>query len=583
MRGLFAFLLSATFIWSQCTPTSSYSCTIQRYLPNTGSSDCNVPLNAGFSWLDRLLSGTGSVASANSNSLVHASACAMAASPTPSNGSTADAWIAAAIAQLPSSGGLIDARSLQGAQTLAALVTVPNGVTLQLGAATYTCSVLPCINVAGGKLKGAGRDTSFGGPKGTIIQGSGGVLVEMTQNRSVIEDLQIIATASTSSNVGILVQNGSSSIGRWQILRVNLVGNGGRGIGIHTVAALVGTIEDSEVDTWARAIQYDSQSGVKSNDVVIFGSRFLTNTDALYAVDVDDLQLYGNDFESNAHAAVYDVPASGGNNGIATGVYSHGDHFEANGSSGQTDAIFSNNSFGSWFVGSVGVTISDGAAAIVRIEGGNLATRTQNINGGILVIENSYTNGATINTSGGGQVYEFTSAGNRGVKSYNVNGSFLFNWPAGVTFYGPVQTNSANIARSGKIRFANGGAGGGDEMCWRNATNTADGCLYLTGNNRLFSSYAYSGNGHPLYTENASNSDAAGSITVTSATSASYSFQFQYSDAPICTLTPTSPSYTGSYWVTVTNLGGNNGFGQVTANLARSGTQTFNYLCTARD
>lgn len=572
------------FGWSQSIPTSNYSCTpnVQLYLPNLGSRDCSVPLNAVFSWPDRPLSKPSSAAFATTD-VVHAAGCVLAAPPSWPNGQTADAWMAAAIAQLPSSGGIIDARGLQGAQTLAALVTVPSGVTLQLGAATYTCSVFPCINVAGGKLQGAGRDTSFGGPKGTIIQGSGGVFVEMTQNRSVVEDLQIIATASNSSNIGILLQNGSSAIGRWQIRRVNLVGNGATGIGIHTVAALVGTIEDSEIDTWAEAIQYDSQSGVKSNEIVIFGSRFLSNTDALYAVDVDDLQLYGNDFESNTHAAVYDVPASGGNNGIATGVYSHGDHFEANGSSGQTDAIFSNNSFGSLFVGSVGVTINSSAAAIVRIEAGNLATRTQSINGGILVIENSYTSGAAINTKGGGQVYEFESAGNHGVKSYNVSVPFLFNWPAGVTFYGPAQTNSANIAQSGNLRFANGGSGSGDELCWRDATNTADGCLYLSGNNRLFSSYAYSGNGHPLYTETASNSDAAGSITVTSATSASYSFQFQYSDAPICTLTPTSHSYAGSYWVTVTTSGGSKGFGQVTANLASSGTQTFNYICTARD
>jgi len=59
--------------------------------------------------------------------------------------------------------------------------------------------------------------------------------------------------------------------------------------------------------------------------------------------------------------------------------------------------------------------------------------------------------------------------------------------------------------------------------------------------------------------------------------------EYQYSSNPICTVSPTTSSYSGFYWVVTTTTGGSGGFGQITVNLNSSGTQSFNYTCIAED
>jgi len=53
-------------------------------------------------------------------------------------GATADVKITNAIGALPAAGGIIDARGLQGAQTISAQILINKPIVLYLGNATYT-------------------------------------------------------------------------------------------------------------------------------------------------------------------------------------------------------------------------------------------------------------------------------------------------------------------------------------------------------------------------------------------------------------------------------------------------------------
>ncbi|MGH9344646.1 MAG: hypothetical protein ACRD19_12915, partial [Terriglobia bacterium] len=66
--------------------------------------------------------------------------------------------------------------------------------------------------------------------------------------------------------------------------------------------------------------------------------------------------------------------------------------------------------------------------------------------------------------------------------------------------------------------------------------------------------------------------DIDGTIAVSSAASASVTFPLAYTNAPVCTLTPTSNPGSLTWWVTTSTTA-------VTANLSASGTLTFNYVC----
>ena len=67
--------------------------------------------------------------------------------------------------------------------------------------------------------------------------------------------------------------------------------------------------------------------------------------------------------------------------------------------------------------------------------------------------------------------------------------------------------------------------------------------------------------------------DYAGTIAITSGSSAKVSFRQPFKSIPVCTLTPTSdPSEVGTYWVSATPSA-------ITANLRKSGSISFNYIC----
>jgi hypothetical protein len=87
-------------------------------------------------------------------------------------------------------------------------------------------------------------------------------------------------------------------------------------------------------------------------------------------------------------------------------------------------------------------------------------------------------------------------------------------------------------------------------------------------------SIGFAGAGTHFNTQAAS-TDVSGVIAIASATSALHTFATNYTNAPTCTITPTSdPTSVGGWWVT-------SSISAVTANIAISGTITFNYHCIA--
>lgn len=79
------------------------------------------------------------------------------------SGATADVKIRAAIAALPSTGGIVDCTDLQGAQTISGLITIDKPVTLLLGYATFTMTKGILITSDGVVVagKGPGKTTLF--------------------------------------------------------------------------------------------------------------------------------------------------------------------------------------------------------------------------------------------------------------------------------------------------------------------------------------------------------------------------------------------------------------------------------------
>src|SRR5262249_37113466 len=77
------------------------------------------------------------------------------------SGADASAKISAAIADLPSTGGTVDARGLEGAQSITTNVSLSKPVQLLLGGATYSFSGSGAISISscGSSVEGLGQST----------------------------------------------------------------------------------------------------------------------------------------------------------------------------------------------------------------------------------------------------------------------------------------------------------------------------------------------------------------------------------------------------------------------------------------
>jgi len=128
-------------------------------------------------------------------------------------GADAGAKIANAIADLPSTGGTVDARGLEGAQTTAATITLNKPVDLLLGHTTLTggAAANPVILVASNDVSIKGR-----GWNSTVIQtatAANSGITSATYVRGRIKTLQIQQTAGAPTGTGIRFSG--PAVGLW--------------------------------------------------------------------------------------------------------------------------------------------------------------------------------------------------------------------------------------------------------------------------------------------------------------------------------------------------------------------------------
>ena len=115
-------------------------------------------------------------------------------------GADLGAKITNCIARIPATGGICDARGLEGAQAISSTITVNKSVAILLGYTTITCSVSPCFDFpAAGRLSsliGVGKGSSTDG--GTRIVASDGTITPM---------LRILGTNESTRTSQIYLEN----------------------------------------------------------------------------------------------------------------------------------------------------------------------------------------------------------------------------------------------------------------------------------------------------------------------------------------------------------------------------------------
>ena len=109
-------------------------------------------------------------------------------------GADAGAKLVACIAAIPASGGICDARGLEGAQVISTTVTVNKPVVILLGYTTITCSASPCFDFPRlGRLSsliGVGKGSSTDG--GSRIVAADGTITPMIR---IIGDAELTRTS----------------------------------------------------------------------------------------------------------------------------------------------------------------------------------------------------------------------------------------------------------------------------------------------------------------------------------------------------------------------------------------------------
>ena len=134
-------------------------------------------------------------------------------------GDDAGEKIVAAMADLPSTGGVVDARGIEGAQTITATITVNKPVQILLGYAQYTTSVTRAFDFTRSgresSLIGVNRGAASGSTVGTRITAADSsvsslIRIEGTDastvcNHILLRDLTIEGSDNSHSQLGILL------------------------------------------------------------------------------------------------------------------------------------------------------------------------------------------------------------------------------------------------------------------------------------------------------------------------------------------------------------------------------------------
>ena len=285
------FLLAMVAFWGGAIPHMTLAGSpigaFQGISNQETSSQTNTSKEGGWSHSQGLVSldfGT-SVEAANINRVRYANVF---------GGSDAGARIAAAIADLPDTGGIVDARGIEGLQVISSPLTVSkNNVTLLLGAATYASSAN--IVIADGVRNFHIRGIGNGLPGGTTISHSAPncwISVEPTAAPQGIwiEDLSVMTTATSPSSGGICVgsplepYDSAKYRNDWRIRNVTINGPGPSkpgvvGVNLSQLGRLVldGVhIIGYETDLVMCATTEATVSGV-TLDAFLFGLKHLPN------------------------------------------------------------------------------------------------------------------------------------------------------------------------------------------------------------------------------------------------------------------------------------------------------------------
>lgn len=213
-------------------------------------------------------------------------------------GTNFGAKLQAAHDDLGAAGGVIDCRSLVGAQSSTAKITLSKPVEVWLGEMVLTVSTAyPAIHVTvdGVSIIGAGQDI-------TVIQSAGTgtqtPIIRSTKNRTTIKRLQIKYTSGNAANVGINFLPLVDSV-EHVIEHVRFTGVSSLGFGLHLEQAVyTSSVRDCVFNGWGDGVRTITGTDT-GNGVTFRGCHFESNATGLYTLLADTLMFHGCVFENN--------------------------------------------------------------------------------------------------------------------------------------------------------------------------------------------------------------------------------------------------------------------------------------------
>lgn len=257
------------------------------------------------------------------------------------SGADAGEKIAACVADLPSTGGVADARGLEGSQTISSTATIPPDVTLLLGAATYTVAANAKAFLVNSRTRILGN--SKGQSAGTRILCDGGIACIQSVNVHnrvdtrirdvVIADITVDnAQVRPSGSIGIDMKNWDYST----VLRVSarqhekgIRGSDRNAAGSGPLGGYYNSIYDSELASNTFNID------LEANAWRVIGGRVLSGATA----GIRATNVSGGFFETTFEQNPIGVHLTGTTNGVSI----YGSYFE--GTTGDGAIVFHSGTF----------------------------------------------------------------------------------------------------------------------------------------------------------------------------------------------------------------------------------------------
>ncbi len=391
-------------------------------------------------------------------------------------GATAGAKIQAAIDDLPSTGGTVDARGLEGAQVISTTVTVGSTtkpVQLLLGAATYTVSATILVSSKSsivGLPAGMGIGSTTG-PSMLIMAASTNLssVVKLQDHYNVLQDITVDGNKANNASGGdaILIDRSARS----SLFRVTA--QNAKAHGVHIFSTYAGGTSDACCGKLLQVMSINNDgSGLyieNTNDTFVLQSEFENNTGSGISLDNSSATRIENSDISGNHVDglkmfVAGTPTLYSSNNIVIGNqfgnnYQHDiDIIGGTGYNSQVNTIVSNQ-----FIGSV--------------------NRTSNSYDAIHIEDSAYnTLEANLIASGAGHTFRYgvgiyeTTPGTEG-RDNIVNGTFTGTFGTGTIKLVATTYAAANNELAGQITRYTGigvfGTHGSNDVVIGNSANIA--------------------------------------------------------------------------------------------------------------